>query len=244
MRFADASPFRTGLRDDLGAALCVSGRLDEARALLPLAPSGALQMMIAVYDGDWENVRKAWRQEPEALERSGNRAALGNRCHLLAELARIVGDRAEAERLRSLELSIALDGGSRALELRARSGLALTLAEAGRPQEAAPHIDAARAILAAGEPWGRRAARFALAEAAVSSALEGRPADACFDVAVRGCWELALPWDEAEARLLWAAASRETNADAARTQLAEAIALYDRLGAASRWIERARLIAG
>jgi hypothetical protein len=83
-----------------------------------------------------------------------------------------------------------------------------------------------------------------MAQAAFVSARDGACDEAGFGRAAANFERLELPWDQAETQLLWARAARTSgDPDAAAMHLREATAIYDRIRAASRWLERARQFA-
>src|SRR5207237_1603871 len=113
-------------------------------------------------------------------------------------------DMAGAEELLQGALTLAVEGGNVPAELLAVAELALVQADSGRPEDAAPHLDRCKKILAGGEDWRGAAGRVALAEAATLVA-DGRPDLAAerFGAAVETFSGCALPWDEAEAWHRW-----------------------------------------
>jgi ATP/maltotriose-dependent transcriptional regulator MalT len=159
-----------------------------------------------------------------------------------AAACRRAGEGARARALLEGALATVLEGQHVAIELATRADLALLLAQAGDPEGARVHLARCREILAAGEDWRGRAGRVALAEA-VTLAADGHPreADNVVGRAVDIFRRYGLAWDEAEALHAWSGMLRAAgDRRAAADRLDTAIALYQRLGAAERWIERLR----
>jgi DNA-binding SARP family transcriptional activator/tetratricopeptide (TPR) repeat protein len=239
-RLAAAETHRTAIIEDLGCALCRNGRLDEAKQLASEVPDGFLTAMVRYCDGDWDGAEATWRQGFEMLAAVGHRSAYASRAHQLAALQLARGDVQEAERLLRDELAIGTEGGGTLIELRARIELALVCADAGRVDEAREHVVRARTIVDAGEQWGSQAGRVAMIEGAIAAAAGDAAHTAERFVAARRIFDAAeLVWDEAELQLQWARAARRLgNASEAEEHVREAQAIYRRIGAGDRWLQR------
>src|SRR5205814_7644872 len=137
-------------------------------------------------------------------------------------------------------LQISLQGGSVLHEVAARAELALTLADAGRPADAQPHLARTQEVLAGGEDWRGLAGRIELAQAAALVAGEGfEAAEAAFVGATGNFHRLGLVGDEAEAQQRWGQARLKVgDRTGAQEKLSQSLEVYRRAGAGSRWAER------
>jgi hypothetical protein len=240
-RLAQAPMQRRLLEGELATARLLAGRLDEARRLPEPNGLSVFLPAVAFFEGDWEGAVATLGSASERAERAGNRWhqwALGRAA---AQACRVQGHHQRAEELLGEALAIALESGYGMVEAWLRTDLAVTCVELDRSAEAHRHLARGRELLAAGENWRGLAGRLALAEA-VNDAAEGRreAADGAFHRAVETFSGHHLPWDRAEALLLWgralaAAGSREP----AERRFEAADAAYRDCGAARRWLARA-----
>ncbi len=240
-RFASGDAQRIGLLQDLGCALCLNGRMEEARALGAPA-DGFLGAMLHFCDGEWDAADRMWREGFELLAAVGHRSAYANQSHHLANLCLARLDVRGAERLLREELAIGAEAGGVLIELRARVELALICAEDGRVDEAREHVGRARSIVDGGEDWGSRGARLALAQGALAAAQGDGPASDAHFASAQGWLNGAeLAWGEADAYCHWARnCGRSGGAASERKLRAAADAIYRRIGAGSAWLERAK----
>jgi len=233
-------PLRT-LQGELARAHALAGDLGEARQLAEEA--GLVKHtgpFLAFFEGSFEVAAELWADQQEDDRRRGNRLYDWAASHWLGILNRLEGDTEAAETQLSHSLQIAVDGGSVLHELPVRAELALTLADAGRPEDARRHLSHAEEMLAGGEDWRGVAGRVELARAAILVA-EEEPASAegPFADASQIFRRLGLVWDEAEALHRWGQARRQAGDRAgAQEKLGEALEIYRRVGAGSIWVER------
>jgi ATP/maltotriose-dependent transcriptional regulator MalT len=194
---------------------------------------------LAYRDGEWDKVEQFWVKQLADNRQAGYRWAIcGPRSHNLAQLWRLRGKYADAEALLLEILGYALEGLHVPFELSARADLALLLAEAGRIEDAAPHLDRCREILSSGEDWRGLAGRVYLAHAVVAAKRQIDDATPSFERAIETFQRLHLPWDEAETLRLWGnclLASRRRGA--AIQKLDAATDILNRLGAGQAWLD-------
>ena len=234
------NPRRT-LLGELARAQALNGDLTEARRLAEEAGRvGYAAPLLAFFDGRFGDAADLWAEHIEESRRRANRLDEWAGCCGLAMVHCLDGDTPAAEARLEEALDIALEGGSVLHEFAARAELALLQASDGRPDPATAHLNRCREIQAGGEDWQGLAGRVELARAVVFGADEEREsAEAAYAQAVEVFRRLELPWDEAEALHRWGQLSFGVG-DRARAQekLGQALEVYRRIGAGSRWIER------
>jgi hypothetical protein len=123
----------------------------------------------------------------------------------------------------------------------ARIDLALCQGERGAPARARQHLDRAGTLMTPQEDWRGLTGRFALAEAVILAA-EGSLSAAAggFQHARDIFRSRGLPWEEAEASLLWGRALRGAGDWHGADELVDAaLGIYRRCGAGSSWLDRA-----
>jgi ATP/maltotriose-dependent transcriptional regulator MalT len=138
-------------------------------------------------------------------------------------------------------LAVARNGPQVPAEVMLRAELALLAADRGRLEAGRTQLARCHEIMRAGEDWRGLAGRVALA-AGVLRAAGGDTARAgkAFAAAVRSFRAHECPWDEAEARCLWAKALPAQ----AKRQRGISADLYHRIGAGQRWVAWATAFAG
>jgi class 3 adenylate cyclase/tetratricopeptide (TPR) repeat protein len=194
---------------------------------------------VSYLEGDWASALEGWQSRSEQARRTGNHLAEAYALTYLAGLYRDLGDSAAAE-TSCRQALVLVDGRELIREVRAGTRLALVLAEAGRPHDAQPHLARCRDIIGNGEDWRGLVGRVALAEGATAGR-EGRvdEATAHFTRAVEVFRHYSVPFEEADAFVTWGRTLLAAGDGAgARARLDEAAAIYERIGAAPRWLER------
>ena len=249
-RQSGATTRRQDLFSALASAYAQAGDLAEARRFLAEAGDASFdhhastfaQPLIAFWAGDWERAAALWLQARERHRRAGSRWGLADFDCWLARVHQAQGDTVQAEALFQEALAVGVEGPLLPFEVKARARLALLYAETGCFAEALPHLARCRAILAAGEDWRGLAGHVALAEAATLALAGHLPsAETRFERAVAIFRRYALPWDEAEALYIWGRALLAAGRiSAGGEKLAAALAMYQRHGAGSRWLDRVR----
>ncbi len=240
-RIAQArNPLRT-LEDALARAHALAGELNEARQLAEEA--GLVKYtaaFLAFFEGSFDEAAELWADQQEDDRHRGNRLYDWAASHWLGVLSRTEGDTEAAKARLQEALQIALQGGSVLHEVATRAELALTLADAGRPADARPHLIRAQEVLAGGEDWRGVAGRVELARAAALVAEEEpETAEAAFAEATGIFQRLGLVWDEAEALQRWGQARLQAgDRTGAQEKLGQSLEVYRQAGAGSPWIER------
>lgn len=89
------------------------------------------------------------------------------------------------------------------------------------------------------EDWRGVAGRLALSEAVVAAAGDPRDGEGRFEEAVEVFRRFHVPWDQAEAFLLWGRALRQAGDHARAIECLDAATeIYRRMGAGPAWLER------
>jgi tetratricopeptide (TPR) repeat protein len=243
-RLARSPIQRRIMQGNLAWTRILSGELDEGRQIA-IQASGLLVgenllPPLELWDGDWETaVARLHAARDQARERGDryNEAGVGQ---WLAEALRLRGDHEQAKAVLEETLLLALEAPDVSREVPLRLLLAIARVEQDRLEEAQEHLHRACELMQGDEDWRGLAGRRALAEA-VLAATGGEPSDDRFQQAVEVFRRYHVPWDEAEAFLLWGRAlSRAGNASGARDRLDAAADIYRRIGAGQAWLERAK----
>ncbi|SRR6266851_387774 len=153
----------------------------------------------------------------------------------------MLGRHAQAEALAKEVLSLSIDEPLQPLEMWARPEFVLLCVDTDRIDQAEPHLERCRDILAAGKDWHGLAGRVARAEAVVAAA-NGKfdQAQREFEKAVGIFRSYDVPYEEAETLYYWGRALNAAGEYArADEKLDGAVAIYRRSEAGPRWIERA-----
>jgi eukaryotic-like serine/threonine-protein kinase len=239
-RVARAQNPRQTLQAELARAHALAGNLAQARRA---ADESALAKytapMLAFFAGDFDEAAELWADQQEDDHRRGNRLYEWAAGYWLGVLHRFAGDPASSTRCLEEALRIATEGRSVVHEMAAQAELALTLVDAGSVEEAEQHLARIGEILAGGEDWRGLGGRTHLASAAALVA-GGRlqAAETAFGDATAIFHRLHLAWDEAEAFHRWGRARLEADDRAgAQEKLSQALEIYQRISAGSRWIE-------
>jgi tetratricopeptide (TPR) repeat protein len=158
----------------------------------------------------------------------------------LAEIGRLRGDSERSEGFLADALEIVVPAGHRIFEVEARVGLSLLHAVQRRSAPAREHAARAHALLAADEDWRGLAGRVELTKAAVGAAEGDLPAaEAGFARAIEIFRQFSLPWDEADALLLWGRSLGQAGEPTrAIERFDNALSVYDRCGAGPTWRDR------
>jgi DNA-binding SARP family transcriptional activator/ATP/maltotriose-dependent transcriptional regulator MalT len=223
---------RDNLLDHLGHARGSSGRLDEARRIAEgLDPGTVLERLLLYWSGEWEQAEATWSAARDRDQRAGDRLDGALNAYWLGRVRRLLGAAEAAEAALGDGLAVALEGPQVPAEAMLRAELAILGVETGRLQAARAQLARCQEILRAGEDWCGRAGRVAVAAGLVAAA-DGRAeeAAAALTAAVSTFRAHALPWEEGEALRLWGRTSRASD------RHADAVDLYRRLGAGSRWL--------
>lgn len=185
--------------------------------------------------GDWPAAEAALRQGADRCREMGdliNSALLDG---WTAEVCRLRGDPEGAESRLQTAVAVLAPAGHRVLEAGLRIDLAILGHGRRRLDCARRHLDRARALMAEAD-WRGLTDRRALAEAALEPDLS--LAGPMLERVVQAFRDRMLPWDEAEALLLWSRAAGPTEPALAREKRAAAVEIYRRCDAGSAWFER------
>jgi class 3 adenylate cyclase len=189
---------------------------------------------------DWDSAQAQVEGILDNFRARGVRSQIGHSALFLGFLLRCRGDLEGA--VKALEFGVAesAECGFGREELTNSLEIAITLAEQGHPEDAAPHAERAREIMADGQDWLGLVHQLAFADAAIAAARgDMASAGALFESALTGYRHFELPWHEAEARLLWGRALLDAGQrGSALEQLDAALAIYRRIGAGAQWLER------
>jgi tetratricopeptide (TPR) repeat protein len=123
----------------------------------------------------------------------------------------------------------------------ARPEIVLLFVQNERIEQAQPHLERCRVILAAGEDWRSAAGQVARTEAVVAAAKRRFDyAQAEYEKALEIFSSYHVPYEEAETLYFWGRAlTAAGDGSRALEKLETAIEVYRRCGAGERWIERA-----
>jgi class 3 adenylate cyclase len=221
--------------------LSFSGRLDEAREVLPdLEPMG-LGEDYAMHLFDWEVAEPEARWKRERLLERGALGQFGALGWVLARVRDLRGDEVEAARLYEEYLKVCDGIGERFNATPARLKFAVLEAHRGNLPSAEAQLAHARAIVEGPEDWLGVVGYLALAEAAVAAARGDRASSAqAFERAVEIFRRFEVPFEEAEVFFVWGRSLQDSGERSeALEKLDRALAIYRRIGADAGWLERA-----
>jgi tetratricopeptide (TPR) repeat protein len=245
---AQAPRLRAVLFDFLRTAELFAGKLpagsglpqlhgDNPRSIPDLPLTRELDCLFA---GQWERADLLYSQAADQARQSKRYAFACDRSYGLAKVRRALGQLSEAEAILQENLVFCIHAPCVVLELKIRGELASIHAQTGRPEQAYPHLERCREVLAAEEDWRGVAGLIARADATVAAA-EARfeTADQQFASAVEIFRRYRVPFEQAETlhywgRTLLAAGDRERGFQ----KLDAATEIYQRHGAGERWLER------
>jgi tetratricopeptide (TPR) repeat protein len=245
-RVAQAPIQRRTLTFQRAMAAARLGNLAEARTMLEfdwgaLGPLGeSLEPEIMMASGDWEMAKTKLEEQVERYRKAALLGAGAVAIRRLAALHSLLDDPARAASLLQEAVQVATGGGGVIAEVLNRADLARVLAQLGRSEDAEPELGRCQEVLAAGEEWRGLAGRVALAAAAVAAS-RGlfEVASPEFQKAVEIARHYGGPWDEADALHLWGCALLDCgDRRQAVERLDASLAIYQRIGAGSRWLER------
>jgi class 3 adenylate cyclase/tetratricopeptide (TPR) repeat protein len=245
-RVAEAPIQRRSLAASLAWARVVSGR-PPAALRAEQEPGAALLGLVCAppldyWAGRWDTAAAAFLRDETRARRAGSAFEQWGVAVWLAEIHRVLGEYPEAVDRLTGAVEIPATSPHRLAELVTRIKLALCHAEAGTPERSREHLDRALELMSPQEDWRGVAGRFALSEAVMLGA-EGRHDEAApgYEQALDTFHQLSLPWEEAEALLLWSRALRRAgDAERADHLAHQALTLYHALGAGPSWTARAR----
>jgi tetratricopeptide (TPR) repeat protein len=234
------SPFRReSIAQLMSNNLARLGDLAEARRLSPHADRRFFRASLLLFEGQWEEAEELFESDIVESRSVGNLVEVSN-CHsILAILLRVRG---AAQRASSALAEAVMEIGEANVrsEMQMRPALSRAHAELGQYDAAERELARCREIIAAGEDWRGMSGDVGLS-AAVLAAARGRyqEAEGEFAAALSIFCRYSAPWEEADTLECWASALIAAG-DRARAaeKFDAAIAVYRRIGAPERWIER------
>src|SRR3712207_2734204 len=171
LAYVGTTAYRQQIADGIGRCHASRGELEEARRLLSDAKPGwithALQPLLDLWEGRWNEVAALARRVLDTSRRTGNRWDEFASLHLAARVHHLRGEPGPAAALLRDALRIVVDGGARYFELWVRPDLARVCADLDRFEEARGHVDRCREIVGGGEDRRGRPRPLALAPALV-----------------------------------------------------------------------------
>jgi class 3 adenylate cyclase len=240
-RIAQAPAQRTILEWMLSFACFMTGDLSRQRALaanIDHLPSGG---MVAIADGEWERVEEISRPFGEAAVRSGSRWVEWNSGNFWPSYAQwLLGNHEAAAAGFERAGAILRDGGHVTCELLVRLYSAFMHAWFDDEVAARAQLERARELFPLIEDPRGALSRFRLAEASVAALMDA-PDDAgrMFAEALDPAQPRLTVWETALAHQMWGrmlAADGDT--PGALRHFDDAISIFQRIEAGSRWIER------
>jgi class 3 adenylate cyclase len=239
-RLRQAPLQRDMLHGNLAYGYALLGELETARVHLDEMRSVYFSSEATICLLDWDTAQSQLKVLLDDLRDRGVRANIGNQSAFFGKLLRSRGDLDAATDILQFGIAESVHCGFRLYELECRQELGLTLAEQGRPEDAALHSERAVEIMSDGQDWLGRVPQQALVDASIAAARDNLArAEPLFESALAGFRRFELPWHEAEAHLLWGRALLDAGQrGASLEQLDAALAIYRRIGAGPQWLER------
>ena len=195
--------------------------------------------------GDWEHAESQLTDALDWSVASKNRLMEASTSQKLGEVCLALGRYSDSERHLNHSLNLFSESGSVVGELAVVPHLCELYRRTGRYTEANETLIKARKAIGKTTDWGALWGDLRLEEALVAAGLGSwQDGEEYFKAAVQLYQEYVLPWDEARAYYEWAIALNGLeqdgpHGDRARTLLAEAMALWEPMGA-SKYVERCR----
>ena len=198
----------------------------------------AFERGLNFFEGRWETFEHSQIESMDVARRSGDRYEELGCLNLLGRVRRYAGKLKQAED--ALREFLTLSPANPTQEMLARPELAIVRSGLGRPEEALPHLQRCREIMAAGEDWRGIAGLVDLAESVVACA-DGSHGDA--QQGFRRSFEVFnhydLPYLQADTLYYWGQALASAGErDQSEAKFESAIDIYRRHGAGQRWIDR------
>ena len=241
LKRSDLTPFqRALLLEFVTLQELAVGKLTEAKVLAAEnRVNRNFRSQIVFYEGDWKSAQELLKEEIGWARNASSGWNEVNSLRSLMEVLRVQGDLEGAaacfSRCRSLYASDDLFW-----DIRLCPQAVFFLVDAGRVEEAHPHLQRCREILAQGENWLGASGMVWRAEAMVAAATgQFREADTHFATAVETYKRYCVPWAVAESLHNWGLANNKAGEySRANEKFDAAIEIYRRHGAGQRWIDR------
>ncbi len=202
------------------------------------------EQFVAYHNGAWERTADLCRTARDQRIDAHNRLEVAASSHTLAWTLRLLGKITEAEEVMRSCLEFTT-GRFAAAELIERADIAVACAATGRVDEAQAHIEKCRTLISTGEDWRGRAGWVDWADG-VTSAAAGAvdAANEKFGRAAQTLERYESVIENAEVLVWWARTLRGWGeAASSDDKLNEAIAIYERIDAGRRFVDRAEAFA-
>jgi tetratricopeptide (TPR) repeat protein len=198
----------------------------------------AFERGLTFFEGKWEIFEHFQIESMEVARRSGGRNEELGCLNLLGRVRRYAGKLKQAED--SLREFLALSPADPTEEMHARPEIAIVYCGLGRPEEALPHLQRCREIMAAGEDWRGMAGLVDLAESVVACADGGHTdAERGFRRSLEVFIHYDLPYLQADTLYYWGQALASAGErDQSEAKFESAMDIYRRVGAGQPWIDR------
>jgi tetratricopeptide (TPR) repeat protein len=247
-RSSRASFLQKALFEYLGISQVLMGKLAEADSLVAKSQGGPfteghhLEGQFAFYQGEWQRAELIFTQALNHELQAHRSLRYCRWIQLAARVIRAQGRQLEAESILEKALAVSRKGRHLVIEMQVRPEMALICVDAGRPEQAHPHLARCREIIEAGEDWRGIVGNIVRAEAAVAAA-EGHFEDAepLFANAVEISRRYQVPFEEAETlRHYGRALVAAGDYGRANEKLDAAGEIYQHHGAGERWLKRVK----
>ena len=241
-RLAHVPIQRRTLQGQLAWAYALAGRLSDAERLNADAGDIGVSMAYApaleLWQGDWPAAEAMLRQGTNRCREMGDRMNETVLQGWTASVSRLQGDLKGAESCLNEGLAIAVPAGLRVYEAGFRVDLAFLEIDRRRLDSARDQVDRAKALMA-GQDWRGLADRLALAEVALAAEHDPSRAGPLFERVVEALRARLLPWDQAEALLLWGRFLGQAGEPTRAVERFDAaLSIYDRCCAGPHWQDR------
>jgi tetratricopeptide (TPR) repeat protein len=216
----------------------------EAEKLLPEMsndPATWSPGFIAFWKGDWEEAEEFWTTTYEHSRRVGGHDEGLPYLSFLAWTRRLLSRYPDSHALLDEALKVCSEEPLELIEMWVRPEFVVLCTEMSKIEQAQPHLDRCRELIATAEDWCGLAGRVTLAEAVVAAARgDLARANTEFAQAVSIFRSYDIPFWEAETFYYWAHTLNSAGEYArAAEQLDTVVEIYRRAEAGPRWIERA-----
>lgn len=246
-RASPSSMERKLLGDALATVGAMSGRIGEAVRLSDTASlddgASTARPIVAACQGHFDEAEELWRQVHERARTAGCVAPWISDLQL-ARLLRFTDRAEEARDLLSATLGSVYGAGILPAELAVRADVALVSTILDDTEGAEQQLQRCDEILAMGDHWCGVTARVELARAALhgASGVTGAAVRA-FERAADAFNRYSMPWDEAEAHVLWGRMLLDNGRGDGRSELDAAVMIYDECRAGRAWADTVRALA-
>jgi tetratricopeptide (TPR) repeat protein len=231
------SELRPALQAGLANALGFTGDMREARR--HAAEIGYPVPMLSFWEGNWAAADEELYARLAAAHANGSHSGERQCASGLGWLNRIRGEYGRAITFGERVVALAKEAGHIVAELFSRGELALALGTAGLTNEALPHLERCRQILATGADWYGMNHIVSFAEAVVAAGRDLDLAEEHFERSVENYRRFELVWRESDVFYYWGRALLEAGREARAVEKFDAaLEIYRRIEAAQPWVDR------